>query len=83
MDTSSCHYCSRHGRWVGRVDRLLSFSSLYRPVVGITAAMHGNELNGVPCIHRVITDIDVNKLKGTVVAIPCGSVLLILFAFIL
>jgi hypothetical protein len=22
------------------------------PVVGITAAVHGNELNGVPCIHR-------------------------------
>ena len=29
------------------------------PVVGITAVIHGNELNGVPCIHRVITDIDV------------------------
>ena len=28
-------------------------------------------MNGVPCIHRVITDIDVRCLKGTVVAIPC------------
>ncbi|KAL1922132.1 uncharacterized protein VTP21DRAFT_10774 [Calcarisporiella thermophila] len=41
------------------------------PVIGITAAVHGNELNGVPCIHRVVTDIDVHKLKGTVVAVPC------------
>ena len=44
------------------------------PVVGITAVVHGNELNGVPCIHRVITDIDVNTLKGTLVAVPCVNV---------
>ncbi|KAL2916081.1 hypothetical protein HK105_204505 [Polyrhizophydium stewartii] len=44
------------------------------PVVGITAVVHGNELNGVPCIHRVISDIDVHKLKGTVVAVPCVNV---------
>ncbi|KAI8374035.1 hypothetical protein EDC96DRAFT_498311 [Choanephora cucurbitarum] len=44
------------------------------PVVGITAAVHGNELNGVPCIHRVISEIDVNKLHGTVVAVPCVNV---------
>lgn len=44
------------------------------PVVGITAAVHGNELNGVPCIHRVVSDIDVNKLHGTVVAVPCVNV---------
>ncbi|TPX35144.1 hypothetical protein SmJEL517_g02366 [Synchytrium microbalum] len=44
------------------------------PVVGITAAIHGNELNGVPCIHRVITDIDVHRLRGTVVAVPCVNV---------
>ncbi|KAJ3123285.1 hypothetical protein HK100_011657 [Physocladia obscura] len=44
------------------------------PVLGITAVVHGNELNGVPCIHRVITDIDVYKLNGTVVAVPCVNV---------
>ncbi|KAJ3203514.1 hypothetical protein HDU67_010146 [Dinochytrium kinnereticum] len=42
--------------------------------VGITAVVHGNELNGVPCIHRVITDIDVHRLNGTVVAVPCVNV---------
>jgi len=40
-------------------------------VVGITAAVHGNELNGVPCIHEVMREIDVSTLKGTVVAVPC------------
>ncbi|CAO3637215.1 unnamed protein product [Mucor hiemalis] len=44
------------------------------PVVGITAAVHGNELNGVPCIHRVVSEIDVSKLHGTVVAVPCVNV---------
>ncbi|KAJ3096292.1 hypothetical protein HDU97_006050 [Phlyctochytrium planicorne] len=44
------------------------------PVVGITAVVHGNELNGVPCIHRVITDIDVHRLNGTVVAVPCVNI---------
>ncbi|KAI9321442.1 hypothetical protein BX666DRAFT_1902139 [Dichotomocladium elegans] len=45
------------------------------PVVGITAAVHGNELNGVPCIHRVVSEIDVNKLHGTVVAVPCVNMI--------
>ncbi|PHZ15221.1 uncharacterized protein RHIMIDRAFT_234582 [Rhizopus microsporus ATCC 52813] len=44
------------------------------PVVGLTAAVHGNELNGVPCIHKVISQIDVNQLKGTLVAVPCVNV---------
>ncbi|KAI8343670.1 hypothetical protein BC941DRAFT_465833 [Chlamydoabsidia padenii] len=44
------------------------------PVVGVTAAVHGNELNGVPCIHRLASQIDVTKLKGTVVAVPCVNV---------
>ena len=28
----------------------------------------------MPCIHRVITDIDVSQLKGAVVAVPCVNV---------
>lgn len=37
---------------------------------GLTAAVHGNELNGVPCIHRLMSAIDAHKLKGTMVAVP-------------
>lgn len=44
------------------------------PVVGITAVIHGNELNGVPTIHRVINEIDVSQLSGTLVAVPCVNV---------
>ncbi len=39
-------------------------------VVGLTAAVHGNELNGIPVIQRLFNEIDVNNLKGTLVGIP-------------
>jgi len=37
------------------------------PVVGITAAIHGNELNGIPVIQRLFQGIDPTRLQGTVV----------------
>lgn len=37
------------------------------PVVGITAAIHGNELNGIPVIQRLFRDIDPDRLHGTIV----------------
>ena len=40
------------------------------PVLGLTAAIHGNELNGIKVIQEVIETIDVSKLKGTILAIP-------------
>ena len=40
------------------------------PVVGITAAVHGNELNGIPVIQRLMSDLDPSKLRGTVVGVP-------------
>lgn len=40
-------------------------------VVGITAALHGNEINGISSIHKLMSELDVNRLSGTVVAIPC------------
>lgn len=43
-------------------------------VLGITAALHGNEVNGVSCIQRVMADLDVKKLRGTVVAVPCVNI---------
>ena len=39
-------------------------------VIGITAAVHGNELNGIPVIQRLFKDLDVHELKGTVVGVP-------------
>lgn len=43
-------------------------------IVGITAALHGNEVNGVSCIHRVMKDLDISMLKGSVVAVPCLNI---------
>ncbi len=40
------------------------------PVVGLTAAVHGNELNGIPVIHRLIASLDPKDLRGTVVGVP-------------
>lgn len=45
------------------------------PVVGITAAVHGNELNGIPLIHRLFHEIDCGTLCGTLVAIPVVNTL--------
>jgi len=47
------------------------------PVVGITAAVHGNELNGIPVIQRLFNDMskeDLDNLRGTVVGIPVVNV---------
>ena len=37
------------------------------PTVGIAAAIHGNELNGIPVIQRLFREIDVKQLRGTLV----------------
>jgi predicted deacylase len=39
------------------------------PVFGITAAIHGNELNGLRVLHELIPLLDPKELKGTVVAV--------------
>lgn len=44
------------------------------PVLGLTAAVHGNELNGIPIIQRVFRELDPQKMRGTVVGIPVVNV---------
>ncbi len=44
------------------------------PVLGLTAAIHGDELNGISVIQRLFADIDVEALRGTVVAIPVVNI---------
>jgi predicted deacylase len=43
-------------------------------VVGLTAAVHGNELNGIPVVQRLFKEIDVKTLKGTIVGVPIVNV---------
>ena len=40
------------------------------PTLGLTAAIHGNELNGISIIHQLVDSIDVEALKGRIIAIP-------------
>jgi predicted deacylase len=44
------------------------------PVVGVVAALHGNELNGIPVIHQTLRDLDPETLRGTVVGVPVLNV---------
>ena len=37
------------------------------PVVGLTAAIHGDELNGIRVVHRLFEELDPSTLRGTVV----------------
>lgn len=43
------------------------------PVFGITAAVHGNEVNGIPIIQRLFAELDPSTLRGTVVGVPIVS----------
>lgn len=43
-------------------------------VFGLTAAVHGNELNGIPVIQRLFKEIDVNELRGAIVGVPVLNV---------
>ncbi len=44
------------------------------PVLGITAALHGNELNGISTIFKMIDAVKPDKLKGTLVMVPICNV---------
>lgn len=40
------------------------------PVLSLTAAIHGDELNGIEMIRQVIHEIDPTQLKGVIIGIP-------------
>ena len=44
------------------------------PVLGVTAAVHGNELNGISVIQRLFNEVSVEELSGTIVAVPVVNV---------
>jgi uncharacterized protein len=44
------------------------------PVLCLTAAVHGDELNGIEVARRVIDDIDVEELNGAVIAVPIVNI---------
>jgi len=44
------------------------------PVLGLTAAVHGNELNGIPVIQRLFDEVDAAELRGTIIGAPVVNV---------
>jgi predicted deacylase len=39
------------------------------PVLGLTAALHGNELNGIPLIQQLFQALDLRQLRGAIVGV--------------
>jgi predicted deacylase len=44
------------------------------PTLCLTAAVHGDELNGIEMVRRVLHDIDPGKLSGAVIGVPIVNV---------
>ncbi len=44
------------------------------PIFGLTALVHGDELNGLSVIHEVFNKINLETLKGTIVGVPVTNV---------
>ena len=44
------------------------------PVLGISAAVHGDELNGIRIIHEVVDTLDLDSLHGGLVCAPVANV---------
>ena len=44
------------------------------PIFGITAALHGNELNGIPVIHKLLQRINLKTLQGTIVCLIAANI---------
>ncbi|MTI30127.1 succinylglutamate desuccinylase/aspartoacylase family protein [Xanthovirga aplysinae] len=40
------------------------------PTLGLVAGIHGDELNGISIVHKLVEQIDVYQLKGRIIAIP-------------
>ena len=44
------------------------------PILGITSALHGNELNGIPIIHQLLRKVNLKSLHGTIICVVAANV---------
>jgi len=44
------------------------------PILGVTAAIHGDEVNGIEIVRRILKKTVLKNLKGTLIAIPIVNV---------
>lgn len=57
-----------------RIPVLVAKGSSNYPVFGLTAAVHGNELNGIFVIQKLFREINVENLNGIIIGIPVVNV---------
>lgn len=80
LEIDSLEKGKTHQMWLHLIDGPMA-DSLPIPVIiargktagktmGITAAVHGNEINGIPVIQKLMREIDATKLTGNIVAVP-------------
>jgi len=84
LDLESLELATKHRRWLRLLDDplgqpvrlpiLIARGARPGPTLGITAAVHGDEVNGIPVIHQLFQKLDVNKLSGTIVAVVVVNV---------
>lgn len=57
-----------------RVPLLVAKGNVGGEVLGITAVIHGNEINGIPVIQRLFQQLDVKSLRGAIVGVPIVNI---------
>ncbi|GAB5466199.1 MAG: succinylglutamate desuccinylase/aspartoacylase family protein [Candidatus Kapaibacteriales bacterium] len=57
-----------------RVPILIARGNSDGPVIGLNAALHGNELNGINVVQKLFKELDLTTLKGTVIGILAANV---------
>ena len=57
-----------------RVPFIVARGARKGPTLGVTAAVHGNELNGIRIIQRLVADLDLDCLSGSLVCAPVVNV---------
>ncbi len=54
---------------------LVAHGALAGPTLCLTAAVHGDELNGIEVVRRTVNALDVKALRGTVIGVPVVNLL--------
>lgn len=53
---------------------LVAHGSRTGPILCLTAAVHGDELNGIEIVREVLYDLDATRLAGTIIGVPIVNV---------
>jgi predicted deacylase len=53
-----------------KIPIIIAKGDLPGPVVGIAAAIHGNELNGIAVVQQIFARLDLKNVYGTIIGIP-------------